>query len=195
MPSFSLFTKLLENNYFRNCPVTPEDAKRASKIWGEDSFNAQGKTTRPQAHRITLKVPNEEIQTIVNRHPYTNLAMDYIFVLGIAFLHTLPIEYKFGTIKRKSPKYNDILQGIRKAMLLYEKRGIKVLQVVRDNEFECVREDIRSTQLTTVSRNEHVGPIERRNQTLKERVRSLIHMTPYDTFCTLLIIGVVTKAT
>ena len=32
MPSFSLFIKLLESNYFRNCPVTPEDAKRASKI-------------------------------------------------------------------------------------------------------------------------------------------------------------------
>ena len=35
-PSYRRYFKLLENNYFRNCPLTVDDAKRALNIYGPD---------------------------------------------------------------------------------------------------------------------------------------------------------------
>ena len=47
------YIHLLQNNYFRNFPITAEDAKRAIKIYGHDTTYFQGKTKR----RTTLVVP------------------------------------------------------------------------------------------------------------------------------------------
>jgi len=56
--------------------------------------------------------PNEKVKTIIDQHPYTN---------GLCFL----LEYQFGTIEavlgRRTPKQDDIENGIRKVMNLYEK--------------------------------------------------------------------------
>ena len=121
--------------------------------------------------------------------------MGYIYITGVGFLHTVSIEYRFGIVGKKTPRTRDIVDQVKRVINLYESRGIKVTQAICDNEFECITEKIRPTHLQIVGRNEHVGIIERRNRTLKEHIRSLMHMTPYIYFFTLMIIGTVTKAT
>lgn len=199
MPNMNIFAELLKRKYYRNCPVTPEDAKLIIKIWERDRDQIAGRLTRPRAKKVPLLQPSEEISTLIDQHPYTNIGMDYIYMMGVGFLHTVSIEYRFGTgepvVGKKTPRTRDIVDQVKRVINLYESRGIKVTQAVCDNEFECIREKIRPTHLQIVGRNEHVGIIERRNSTLKEHVRSLMHMTPYKYFCTLMIIGAVTKAT
>ena len=46
MPGYQQFFNLLKNNYFRDCPVTIDDAKRAVHIYGQDLAVVKGKTTR-----------------------------------------------------------------------------------------------------------------------------------------------------
>ena len=45
-PSPQHFINLLDTRYFRNCPVTSADAKRAIHMWGKDIVYIAGKTTR-----------------------------------------------------------------------------------------------------------------------------------------------------
>ena len=52
MPGYRRFFQALNNNHLRNCPVKPEDAKRAIDIYGPDLAHIKGKNTRPRAGRI-----------------------------------------------------------------------------------------------------------------------------------------------
>jgi hypothetical protein len=48
-PAESEFVSILERNLIRNCPVTPDDAKRALLIYGPDIAVLKGKMTRSAA--------------------------------------------------------------------------------------------------------------------------------------------------
>ena len=43
---------------------------------------------------------------------------------------------------KKGAKKDDILSGLLKVIKLYRARGLEVVQVHGDNEFECVREEL-----------------------------------------------------
>ena len=45
-PSQSIFEHLLASNFIRNCPITADDARRATYIYGPDLASLKGKTTR-----------------------------------------------------------------------------------------------------------------------------------------------------
>ena len=87
------------------------------KIWGRDRIQQAGRLTRPTANQIVLLKPNEAVKTIVDDHPYTNLAMDYVFILGVAFLHSVLVEFKFSTTEvvlyKKSPNQEDIEEQVK----------------------------------------------------------------------------------
>jgi hypothetical protein len=48
-----------------------------------------------------------------------------------------------------------------------------------DNEFECIREDVRPILLDIVPANSHVGEIKRSIRTIKERLLCCVHGLPY----------------
>ena len=45
-PRYKKYFKLLESNYFRKCPLTVDDAKRALHIYGPDKESLKGKSRR-----------------------------------------------------------------------------------------------------------------------------------------------------
>ena len=45
-PSEHEFNNILNNNMIRNCPITPDDAKRALNIYGPDIMTLKGKTAK-----------------------------------------------------------------------------------------------------------------------------------------------------
>jgi hypothetical protein len=79
-PGYRKYFKLLESNYFRDCPITVEDGKRALHIYGPDVESLKGKTVRrtPEAIKdaTLVDIPN----TIKDLHPHVNLSADYFFV-------------------------------------------------------------------------------------------------------------------
>ena len=68
-PGYKNFFKLLEKNYFRNCPVTTDDAKRALHIYSVDLAVLKGKMIRPRAAHIVNLPPVPIPKTITDLHP------------------------------------------------------------------------------------------------------------------------------
>ena len=87
-PGYKKFFKLLEKNYFRNCPVTTDDVKRVLYIYAVDLAVPKGKMTRPSAVPIVNRPPVIIPKTITDLHPTINVSVDYLFIQSIPFLHT-----------------------------------------------------------------------------------------------------------
>jgi len=108
--------------------------------------------------------------------------MDYMHVQNIAMLLSIDDSFKYrvlySTHKRKASK-KDTLELVNKIISKYEARGLTVVQINGDNEFECIREDIRPITLNIVAAEEHVGSIERGIRTNKDDTRAHIHRIPY----------------
>ena len=72
-----------------------------------------------------------------------------------------------------------MLDGIMKAVKLYKVRGLTVVNIHADNEFECCRDELSPTVLDIAGEGIHVGDVERSIQTVKERVRCTTHNLPF----------------
>ena len=121
--------------------------------------------------------------------------VDYIFVQGVQFLTTISHELKFRTAEalpityKKGTRKEDILTGVNKVIKLYESRVLIMEQIHGENEFECIREEIRPTLLNISAADEHVSMIERSIRTIKERKRSQVQYLPYNKYPRTLVIG------
>ena len=67
-------------------------------------------------------------------------------------------------------------------------------QINADNEFECIREDMRPIPMNIVAAGEHVGDVERSNRTIKERTRCHVHRLPFARYPKEIVIGCVTHS-
>mmetsp|Transcript_17140 Transcript_17140/g.24225 ORF Transcript_17140/g.24225 Transcript_17140/m.24225 type:complete len:157 (+) Transcript_17140:1721-2191(+) len=138
-----------EQQYYNRVNIKPEDAKIGMKIWSHNRAQQAGRLTRPLAQQVIRMEPSQVAESIIGRQPYTNMAMDYLYIMGAAFLHSMSIEFQFGITKaiigKRKPNKEDIENGVKKAINIFEKKNIKVVQAVADNEFECIREAIRPT--------------------------------------------------
>ena len=120
-----------------------------------------------------------------------------MFVQGTQFLTTISHHYNFCTVEalpytgKKGAKTDKILKGVQKVVRLYEARGLTVEQVHGDNEFECIREDIRPINLNITAADEHVSTIERSIKTIKERARCQVQYLPYAKYPRVMVIGCV----
>jgi len=180
-PSESEFQSILRQNLVRNCPVTPDDAKRATIIYGPDIAAIKGKTTRSNAAPraptfVAVPIP----APILQHHRDVTLCADFFFVQGIPFYHTISRGIGFRTVALVTNRNKStILREARAVINLYQSRGLVVRDVHADNEFECIRDDIRPIDMNIVPADSHVGEIERSIRTIKERLRSCVHGLPF----------------
>ena len=77
------------------------------------------------------------------------------------------------------PKIEDTVKITKDIINIYESRGLTVKQVNADNEFNCVREEIRSITVNIVASDEHVGQVERSIRNIKEGTRCHVHRLPF----------------
>jgi hypothetical protein len=98
-PSESDFLTILSKNLIRNCPVTVDDAKRASIIYGPDLAAIKGKMTRSATapHVPTFQAVPIPAH-IATHHRNLTLCMDFFFVQGMAFLHSISRKIGFRTV-------------------------------------------------------------------------------------------------
>ena len=180
-PGKEAFEQILRRNLIRNCPVTPDDAKRAILIYGPDVATLKGKMTRraaaarvPTYMAVPLPPPIEE------HHRDVTLCIDFLFVQGIGFFHTISRGIGFRTVSAVPNRSKaTILREVRTCQNLYEVRGLRVRDIHADNEFECIRENMRPVELNIVPADSHVGEIERSNRTMKEHLRTTVHGLPF----------------
>ena len=177
-PGEAEFQSLLRNNFVHNCPVTPDDAKRAMIIYCPDIATLKGKTTRSSA---APRVPTYEVVPIpapvLKHHLNVTLCAYLFFVQGIPFFHTVPRDIGFCTsIMVPDRSYKTMLREARAALKIYKLRGFHVRDMHNDNELERIKDDIAAPiEMYVVPADIHVGEIERSIRMIKERSRACVH--------------------
>ncbi|KAI2508903.1 Reverse transcriptase (RNA-dependent DNA polymerase) [Fragilaria crotonensis] len=195
-PAETEFVELLKSNAIRNCPVsTPSDAQRALIIYGPDIATLKGKTTHSHAApRAPTFIAENIPASILEHHRNVTLCVDFFFVQGLPFFHTISrgIGYRTAHPVPDRSKHT-IMRRLRSVIKLYQARGLTVCDVHSDHEFGCIRESLRPIELNVVPADSHVGEIERSIRTVKERLRSCAHGLPFKRLPRLLVQSMVSN--
>ena len=119
-PAEAEFQSILRNNLIRNCPVTPDNAKRALIIYGPDIAVIEGKTTRSHAAPRAPTFVAEPIPApILEHHHNVTLCADFFFVQGLPFFHTISRGIGFRAVDLVPDRTKTtILRKIRSAVRL-----------------------------------------------------------------------------
>jgi len=180
-PSTRDFSKIVEGNMLRNCPVTKADILAAEDIFGPNLGSLKGKTGRTKSDHVPSLVADLPYN-IIKTHRNVILGFDIMFVNKIAFLVTISRNVKFGTITFLTSRRAEV---VGRAMVIvikfYRQRGFRVQQCNGDGEFEVLRADLADVgaQLNIAAENEHVPEVERYIRTLKERTRATYNTLPF----------------
>ena len=153
---------LRNNNLIRNCPITSDDAIRATIIYGPDIADLKGKMTRsgaapraPTFEAVPIPAP------VVAHHQNVTPCVDFFFVQGVCFLHTISRDVGFRTAKYVADcAQKTILTEVTAAIALYQARGFIVGDLHADSEFECVRDNALPVEMNLVPAHCHVGEVE-----------------------------------
>lgn len=198
MPDYKKFFKMLEDNKIRDCPLTIDDAKRCLHIYGPEIAKMKGSKARLKPGKIKEYKTFQMPRSIIDNHGSDQLSMDYLYIQGMPFHHSITKSYKMRTIEslrgKAKPNSNDIERMSKRAINIYHKRGVKVSQVNVDNEFEPLRDKIDTVNLNIVGAGEHVGDVERSIRSVKDKTRSNVHGLPYRRYPTEMVCGVVIKS-
>jgi hypothetical protein len=196
-PAEAEFVELLRRNAIRNCPVTPSDAQRALIIYGPDIAVLKGKSTRSHAApRAPTFIAEIIPASVLEHHRNVTLCIDFFFVQGLPFLHTISRGIGFRTAHPVADRSKaTIMQRLRVVIKLYQARGLTVRDVHGDHEFSCIREALRPIGLNIAPADSHVGEVERSIRTVKERLRSCAHGLPFKRLPRLFVQHMVADAT
>ena len=152
-------------------------------IFGRELANIKGKATRQRLKEIGVMPLVEIPETILDLHPSLALSIDYVYVQGIPMLHSISSGYRFRTIEavrdQNKPSKNTTLRSASKVVNIYNVRGLKISQINANNEFKCIRDNMRPIPMNIIVAGEHVGDIDRSNIPIKERTRYHVHRLPY----------------
>ena len=166
--------------YLRNCAITPDDITRAKTIHGPALPPLKGKMvdTRPTLYKPILRV--DVPAPIIEEHQDLSLQMDFCYVNGSPFFHTITDDICYRTTHAcKSSSKAQILLSLRKVQTKYHRRGFNIMDYHGDNEFQKVEEDLLPAMLNIRAAGQHTEKAERSIHTIKERTRSMVHSTPY----------------
>ena len=127
-------------------------------------------------HRARVPIP----PPILQQHRDVRLFMDYFYVNGRPFFHTLSDLINFRTAQecrgRGKSECRDHLDAI---VNKYESRGFKITDYHGDNEFAHIEGHVVPATTHICATGEHVPEIERSIRTVKERTRCTVHSMPY----------------
>jgi hypothetical protein len=180
-PSQKTFLRILDKNLLPNCPVTHRDALNAQIIFGPDLGSLKGKTVRQSTIPIQ-PVLNDLPLEIMSQYRDVTLTGDIFFVNKIMFLVTRSRHIQFSTVETiPNRKPETVLKALLNVRNVYRRRGFNITHLLFDGEYECLRGDMASVQITlnTASNDEHVPDIERFIRTLKERTRAIYNTLPF----------------
>ena len=180
-PSDNDFIRILKTSSLPNCPVTPRDILIANELFGPDVGSLKGKTTQ-RAPPIVDSPMSVDLTTILKHYGEVTLCVDFLYVNKVPLLVTLLQNIKFGTMEAVADrKEATILKCIKGVVTLYRKAGFKVTTALMDGEFVPLRDGLAELglRLNEISRDEHVGDIERYKRTVKEHMRAIYNTLPF----------------
>lgn len=167
----------------QDCPVSAQDVANANAIFGPSVGALKGKTTSSRSIPVTV-VPVQIPRTISARLKNLHLHADVCFVNGTGFVVSITDKIKFCTAEAVGSRTNDVLVAtLNKIQSIYRQGGYRVHVVSLDGEFTSARERIRDEaqmDMNPVAAGEHAPVVERHIRHLKEGVRGMYQMLPFD---------------
>jgi hypothetical protein len=183
-PSTLEFIKLVEKGLLGNCPIEPQDIRNADIVFGPSLFALKGKAVR-RANMVVNVNNNHVPLEIMDKCEDLVICGDIMFVNKIPFFITITRKLNFGAVETfKNREIENVIKAMKNVTSIYNKRGIKLKMALMDGEFEVMRGKLAEMGMESncASRDEHVPEIERYIRTVKERVRCMLHSTPYKIF-------------
>ena len=195
-PSIEEFLKIVRGNEGVNIDVNVDDIKRAVHLYGIPSAYLKGRMTRrrPLKHD-TLDSIHEPLPVNL----YDKRLEIYIDIFKFGGLHFMLIEssrVKYVDIEYvASQAMVHIVPILQKVLRKYKLRGLDIVSVHIDNQFynEEFAQGMLPIKIIPYSADEHVSIAERRNRTVKERMRSIIAGLPYKSIPKIMIRGLARK--
>jgi hypothetical protein len=185
-PSDYGLANAVEHNVIGNNPFTRRDIRIAKQIFGPDVPAMKGKTTKSKS-----KMPREDEITglpynIIKVYSNVHLSIDVMHVNGIKFL--ISYSKHIGMLQTYCVRKNNrdtILDCKSKMMKTYRCRNIfKVVSIEADRAFESIRHVLQDEPYqiasTICDADRHAEKGERQIRFLKERIRSVRLMMPYE---------------
>jgi hypothetical protein len=152
-------------------------------------------TRKNAAERTPTFVATPIPAPILQHHRNVTLCVDFFYVQGIVFLHTISRNIGFRTVSQVPNRAKStILCELKTVLNIYSARGFTVHDVHADAKFECVRHDLYPIVLNIAPADSHVGEVERSIRTIKERLRSCVHGLPFKRLPKLLVSHMTTHA-
>eukprot|EP00977_Amphora_coffeiformis_P023188 scaffold12392_cov145-Amphora_coffeaeformis.AAC.1 len=183
-PTIEDVKAILRSNQIKDNPVTEEDLALAIRAYGEhlDGGALKGKTTRTKPAPVqhsTVSIPPE----LVEANRKIELCIDGMFVNLLAFLTTIDTTVRYRTAQYvPTCQIISYQEAISQVFHIYSRAGFKITYVHADLEFKPLLDKLQQLfvfQPNYATTNEHVPQTERNNRTIKERVRALIHGSPF----------------
>jgi hypothetical protein len=196
-PSYADFVSIIKNNLLPHANITTKGIVHAETIFGKELGSLQGKTMRKSPKTVIadyIEIPPDVLEV----HREVMLAADIMSVDRDQFLITTSRSIQFTTVERIETKENQsLIKGLTKVVNLYKRRGMMVQVRLVDNEFESIRGPMMEIgiDLNVCAPNEHVPEIERKIQTVKERIRGIITMLPFQKIPMMMVTHAVTFST
>jgi len=127
------FEFILNNNLIKNCPVTIDDAQRALLIYGPAIPAIKGKAVKGDPVHAPTTVPANILMPILSEHGNVTLCVDFFFVQGLPFFHTVSRKLKFHMVSAvKNLKRDTMLVEINHALKLYQAKGFNMVDIHSD---------------------------------------------------------------
>ena len=178
-PGLREYLEIVSKGILRNCPIEKRHIQAAEDIFGPNLGALKGKTPRRAVPHVLVDkdaVPPE----VLSIHKHITLAIDIMFVNGIAFFVTISRHLRFGTIESlNNRQIGTIKKCLATVIATYQRRGFIVDNILADDEFAPLKQELPGIDINCCGADEHVPEIERYIRTIKDRARSGYNDLPF----------------
>ena len=176
--------EMLSKGALLNCDVGKKDILRAEDIFGQDIGEIKGKSTSRKAPRVEQPDKIKENVQIQNQEAHCDL----MFLNGRPFLVTVFMTTEFVMVNRLNTKGGeDVMNALRKQISEIKKLGFIVTTLRCDGESAIVTDKKNTIELNNMGvtvdpcvSGDHVPTVERKIRTIKERVRCMASVLPFE---------------
>ena len=119
--------------------MTVDDINVAEEIFGKDIFALKGETTRQSSFAVTMDTIEMPLE-IAKLQNDTFLGINIFHINGLVFFIAVSLKIKlFTTEEMKSENVKTILECIKSAVKIHNKRNLCIAMIAGNDEFDSLK--------------------------------------------------------